>query len=98
MSLPESAGLSAGAGRASRSTPASRLDGTCERSARRLCLDRFGCDATIVSDLEQPASREVHGGEGCLLQADAFKPSKLPQFFVHASALDVPGPCGAETA
>ena len=67
-----------------------RLDGACERAAGRSRLDRFGREATIVGDLEQPASREVHGGEGGLLQTDPFKPSKLPQLFVHASALDVP--------
>ncbi|MET4354277.1 hypothetical protein ABIC08_004221 [Bradyrhizobium sp. RT9b] len=70
-----------------------RLDGAGERAAGRLRLDRFGRDATIVGDLEQPASREIHGGEGSLLQADPFKPSKLlPQLFVHAPALDVPRP------
>jgi hypothetical protein len=67
------------------------LDGACERAAGRPRLDRFGCDAAIVGDLEQPASRQVHGGEGGLFQANPFKPSKLPQLFVHASALDVPG-------
>jgi hypothetical protein len=58
---------------------------------------RFGCDAAIVGDLEQSVSCKVHGGEGGLLQADPFKPSKLPQLSVHASALDVPGLCGAES-
>jgi len=71
-----------------------RLDGAGERAAGRLRLDRLGRDATIVGDLEQPASREIHGGEGGLLEADPFKPSKLPQLFVHASALDVPRPIG----
>jgi hypothetical protein len=66
------------------------LDRTCERAAGRLRLDRFGCDAAIVGNLEQPASREVQGGEGGLLQAETFKSSKLAQLSVHASALDVP--------
>ena len=69
-----------------------RLDGPCEGAARHLRFDRLGCDAAIVGDLEQPASREVHVGEGGLLQADPFKPSKFPKLSVHASALDVPRP------
>jgi len=59
-----------------------------EAAAGRLRLDRFGRDAAIVGDLEQSASCQVHG-EGGLLQAEAFKSSKLAQLSVHVSALDV---------
>ncbi|WP_206736241.1 hypothetical protein [Bradyrhizobium betae] len=43
-----------------------------------------------MGDLEQSTSGEVHRGQGSLLQAEAFKPSKLAQLSVHASALDIP--------